>query len=234
MDIREIDQIFKETLDDVKFSRSERRALNQVMDDIAPDEHEFGVLRSRAFTIAREALKSAHSKSVVDWLEGLMKLLVTPTEIKRIGSTEAYFSPGDECAERILDLLNHVRKQVDICVFTITDNRISDAILEAHRRSIRIRIVTDDRKSEDRGSDIEDFQKAGIHVGLDNSEKHMHHKFAIFDRTTLVTGSYNWTRTAATQNEENIVVTDDSNLVKAFLEEFEGLWLKYRSEDVAE
>ena len=94
--------------------------------------------------------------------------------------------------------------------------------------------MTDDRKSADRGSDIEDFRNAGIQVGLDNSEKHMHHKFAIFDRTTLVTGSYNWTRSAATQNEENIVVTDDSNLVKAFLQEFEGLWLKYKSEDVAE
>ena len=232
MDVREIDEIFRQTLDDLKFSRAERRALNQVIEDIAPDNHESAILRSRAFALARESLDSAHSKAVVEWLEGLMKLLVTPLDIKRVGSSEARFSPGDECVDRILGLLNHVRKQVDICVFTITDNRIADAIMDAHRRNVRIRIVTDDRKSLDRGSDIEDFVKAGIPVGLDKSDRHMHHKFAVFDRKTLVTSSYNWTRTAATQNEENIVVTDDKDLVKAFMQEFDGLWLKYKTEEV--
>ena len=52
----------------------------------------------------------------------------------------------------------------------------------------------------------------------------MHHKFAIADGMFLVTGSYNWTRSAAKYNEENIVVLDNQGLVKAFQEEFEKLW----------
>jgi cardiolipin hydrolase len=55
----------------------------------------------------------------------------------------------------------------------------------------------------------------------------MHHKFAIFDRTYLVTGSYNWTRSAASYNEENIVVSDDRRLVSAFSGTFEKLWEKF-------
>jgi phosphatidylserine/phosphatidylglycerophosphate/cardiolipin synthase-like enzyme len=52
----------------------------------------------------------------------------------------------------------------------------------------------------------------------------MHHKFALFDRETLLTGSYNWTRSAGEVNQENLVVTSDAHLVAAFVQEFEQLW----------
>ena len=52
----------------------------------------------------------------------------------------------------------------------------------------------------------------------------MHHKFALFDRRLLVTGSYNWTRGAAEGNYENIVVIDHRRLVEQYCEEFDRLW----------
>jgi phosphatidylserine/phosphatidylglycerophosphate/cardiolipin synthase-like enzyme len=55
----------------------------------------------------------------------------------------------------------------------------------------------------------------------------MHHKFAIFDGIYLVTGSYNWTRTAASFNEENIVVSSDRRLIGDFRKTFESLWARY-------
>jgi phosphatidylserine/phosphatidylglycerophosphate/cardiolipin synthase-like enzyme len=54
----------------------------------------------------------------------------------------------------------------------------------------------------------------------------MHNKFALFDGKYALTGSYNWTRSAATSNEENLVVSNDSNLIRAFQGEFESLWEK--------
>ena len=56
----------------------------------------------------------------------------------------------------------------------------------------------------------------------------MHHKFAIFDNKTLLTGSYNWTRSAARNNEENFIVTADRLLVQRFDSEFEQLWQKLK------
>lgn len=47
------------------------------------------------------------------------------------------------------------------------------------------------------------------------------------DRRLLVTGSYNWTRSAAERNRENLAVTDDWRLVAAFGEEFERLWTEF-------
>jgi phosphatidylserine/phosphatidylglycerophosphate/cardiolipin synthase-like enzyme len=55
----------------------------------------------------------------------------------------------------------------------------------------------------------------------------MHHKFAVFDARTLLTGSYNWTRSAAEDNRENVLVVDDPRLVRPFVETFEELWAAF-------
>jgi hypothetical protein len=44
------------------------------------------------------------------------------------------------------------------------------------------------------------------------------------DNTTLLTGSYNWTRSAAHDNEENFLITGDPRFVAAFGRQFERLW----------
>lgn len=71
--------------------------------------------------------------------------------------------------------------------------------------------------------------RTGIPCKMDSGNAaHMHHKFALFDGRRLMTGSFNWTRSASEQNEENLIVTADPVLVKAFSERFELLWSKLR------
>jgi phosphatidylserine/phosphatidylglycerophosphate/cardiolipin synthase-like enzyme len=124
----------------------------------------------------------------------------------------------------ILGELGRTRKTADICVFTITDDRISSAIVAAHQRRVAVRIITDNDKQHDFGSDIERLRGAGIALKVDATEHHMHHKFALLDGVTLLNGSYNWTRSAATFNEENLIVTSDSALVASFANQFEAMW----------
>lgn len=140
--------------------------------------------------------------------------------------SEAYFSPGEDCLQAIRRNITHTRRTLDICVFTITDDRVSNSILEAHRRGVAVRIITDNDKAEDQGSDIDRLARAGIEVREDQTEFHMHHKFALFDGQTVLTGSYNWTRGAAANNNENLVVSRDPLLVGPFEREFEKLWLR--------
>ena len=61
--------------------------------------------------------------------------------------TEALFTPHDDCPDRIIRQFADVRTHGDLCVFTITDDRISDAILAAHARGIKLRIVSDNDKA---------------------------------------------------------------------------------------
>jgi phosphatidylserine/phosphatidylglycerophosphate/cardiolipin synthase-like enzyme len=136
----------------------------------------------------------------------------------------AYFSPGDSCLNAILAEIQAAGSSLKICVFTISDDRITRALLLAHRRGVQVRILTDNEKLFDKGSDIRELAAAGIAVRVDETPNHMHHKFALRDNQALLTGSYNWTRSAALYNHENLVVTDQKSLVQDFGREFDRLW----------
>ena len=135
------------------------------------------------------------------------------------------FSPGDECLRHILSLIRAAEKTLDVCVFTITDDRIAQALVRAHERGIAIRIITDDDKVNDAGSDVRYLSSQGISVRVDTSPSHMHHKFMLIDSGVLLTGSYNWTRSAGKNNHENLLSMAEPYFLSRFRKEFESLWL---------
>ena len=136
----------------------------------------------------------------------------------------AYFSPGPDCRVAIEQAMETALYELLICVFTISDDRLSDAIQRAHRNGLTVRVLSDNDKMDDRGNDIERMAASGVNVRIDRSPEHMHHKFMVVDGQTVLTGSYNWTRSAETRNEENLVVLDDPILAGQFSDEFERLW----------
>lgn len=222
----EFDLALRQTLEDYRLSRGEKRALAQLIQDQAADETRLALLRSQAFAIVRNELAGPQSKAVFAWLEDVIKLL-QPAALAETPPPEVFFSPEDNCAHRIVQQFRRVERQADICVFTITDDDVSEAILDAHHRGVSLRILTDNDKAFDRGSDIARFQQAGIPLRIDRSSYHMHHKFAIFDDAVLLTGSYNWTRGAARFNEENFLITHDVRLCHAYRQRFERLWATF-------
>lgn len=222
----EFEAALKQTLADRRLSRGERHALSAVLENVDPPPTLLGAYRSRAFALARDAVGAELAPGeVVDWLEEVVKLLMPPNLNEP--RSEACFSPGQTCRERIRSLFRHARHSADACVFTITDNAITEAIVAAHQRGVRVRIISDDLKANDRGSDIEVLERCGIPVRIDRTRHHMHHKFAIFDNERLLTGSYNWTVSAVRYNEENLIVTDDGRLVGEFQQVFNDLWDRF-------
>jgi len=222
-DREELDEMLRRTLDDKRLSRTEKRALNEVFADYDLDDDSRAFVRNRVFAMARESIRNQEAHKVLEWAEEVIKVVQggmprDPT------IADVVFSPGDECRIRIGRLLKSCTRAADICVFTITDDVLAQHILDAHARGVAIRIATDDEKAADRGSDIFRLAAAGITVRTDESEHHMHHKFAVFDGATVLTGSYNWTRSAALHNRENVVVSDDPKLVGPFQRNFETLW----------
>ncbi len=137
---------------------------------------------------------------------------------------QSFFSPGNDILDAILENTTNSVSSLDICVFTLSDDRLLDALISCHREGIQIRVLSDNDKQYDRGSDILTLHEIGIDVRVDVSPAHMHHKFMVVDGRTVLTGSYNWTRSAATRNAENLVVIDDGRTAELFLEEFNKLW----------
>ena len=227
MNKTEIDEILAQTLADTQLSRSEKRALRKVIEDADLDTDQLGYIRHRVFEMARAESSRSAERKLIDWIEEAVKVF-TP-KLEPTASTRVLTSPGDECYEKIVSLFRSAQRAADVCVFTITDDRIADAMIAAHERGVRLRVISDDDKMHDRGSDVIRLSEAGIAVRVDNSPHHMHHKFAVFDDTIVLTGSYNWTRSAAKHNRENMLVTDEKAVANAYRVCFAGLWDEFGS-----
>ncbi|WP_309398798.1 phospholipase D-like domain-containing protein [Cerasicoccus maritimus] len=224
-DLATIEAALRQTLADGKISRSELQAVRGLLRDAELDRRELAILRAKIFDLARSQLDAGNALELIDWLEDASK---TVLEIQRKPpqqiQSSAYFSPGVDCLNAIIGSLRSARKSLDICVFTITDDRIVEAILDARQRRVAVRIVTDNDKARDAGSDVRRMDRAGVAVKVDVAPDHMHHKFALIDGARLLTGSYNWTRSAASHNQENLLITNDGSAVEAYQAEFEKLW----------
>ncbi|MGB0884601.1 MAG: phospholipase D-like domain-containing protein [Flavobacteriales bacterium] len=177
-------------------------------------------------------------EEVLDWFSEYLEEHPNETQAQSVLNTTNFihhffeaeqnrvcFSPGETCRELIISQIKQSKEQIYICVFTISDDRISDALLDVYEsKSVDIKIITDDDKSYDRGSDIHFLIKKGVKIRFDEARHHMHHKFAVFDSKRVLTGSYNWTRSAAAYNQENIILNNSKGVVKAYKTEFKRLW----------
>ena len=55
----------------------------------------------------------------------------------------------------------------------------------------------------------------------------MHHKFCVVDSRFAITGSFNWTRSAVLENNENVLVLDARPVAARYAAEFERLWAAF-------
>lgn len=238
MNVDDLSRFLGESLADRKLSGSEKSALSDWLAKNVRSAQTRGLARHVAFQIARDSIADPAAVESIDWLEDVLRVIV-PNQTEEAAPLEAihgqdlvFFSPGEDCLQHISQRLRGCRRTAELCVFTITDDRITRSILDAHHRGVKVRILSDIEKAGDLGSDMQQFRESGIVVKLadvrgpndPNLVGHMHHKFAILDGTRLINGSYNWTRGAASTNFENIVDTSDATLISAFSAEFERLW----------
>lgn len=223
----ELIDYLQRTIADEILSKEEKRTLKSMVEERALDINQLNTLRGKVFELANAKITPANYPFIMDWIKTATSALVLPTT----STTDAFFSPGDACRNTIIQRIDGAIKQLQICVFTISDDSITKSLLAAHRRKIQIKVITDNDKSLDQGSDIEQLARAGIPVKMDVSSNHMHHKFMIADMHTLITGSYNWTLSAARYNHENILLTRESNVIKSFSSEFDKLWNEMKKID---
>lgn len=112
-----------------------------------------------------------------------------------------------------------------ICVFTITNNDLADAIRAARARGVAVKIISDDECMKMRGSDVRALSDEGFSVRVDlDTRAHMHNKFVVIDGHLLINGSFNWTKQAVNKNNENLVILEDEALARVFTQEFDRLF----------
>ena len=229
-DFAELDRLLRESAADAVLDDDEKFELREVGERLSRDRVRY--LRNRAFDLVRERWAQPDPDldqaplTMLRWLEQVVKTLDASVDPPAV-EADAFFAPGEDCLRKLRELCLGAKRSIDVCVYTIADDRLTEALIDAHRRGLTLRILSDNHKVHDTGSDVHRLRDRGIDVRLDDSDFHMHHKFALFDGARLANGSFNWTRGASTGNEENLVVTDDVRLVRAFSERFGRLWDRF-------
>lgn len=87
-------------------------------------------------------------------------------------------------------------------------------------RGVTIQIVMGD----EREYEAEKVKRYGLEVKLKPGRGYMHHKFIIFDKRLVMTGSYNFSDRAENRNDENVLIVSDPSVIKKYQEQFEKLW----------
>lgn len=153
MDFAGMDRQLRDSLQDLKLSNEERHELRQLCSDLGPDQVRY--LRNRAFALVRELIRQPeNAEPALKWLEQVIKTLdANVASTRNIAS--AHFSPGEECRRKIRELCRQARKSVDICVYTIFDDPLSEEIFACYQRGVAVRVISDNEKQFDSGSDVQ-------------------------------------------------------------------------------
>ncbi len=161
---------------------------------------------------------------------------------------DVVFSPatGDATHNaRIAQLIRDAEHTVDIAIYSYSDAAIAAALKDAVERDVAVRFLfetaRDDKSITDAAmraaSKSGRLEAMGVDVRYVN--KILHHKFLIVDgprdvrdraeTAKIVTGSANWSASAATQFDENTLFVQNSpEIAAAFQQEFDKLWVGSR------
>jgi phosphatidylserine/phosphatidylglycerophosphate/cardiolipin synthase-like enzyme len=137
---------------------------------------------------------------------------------------QTHFSPEEEIAPTIVNLIDHAQRTLDIAAFSFTRSEIGAATIRAHQHGVRVRLVMDTTSAGSKYSTVPDLIKSGILVRVRHKRGSQHSKYLIIDGSLVATGSYNFTLRADERNSENLLVIRDSpKVVKSFAEDYQLL-----------
>ncbi|TCL63841.1 phospholipase D-like protein [Mariniflexile fucanivorans] len=108
-----------------------------------------------------------------------------------------------------------------IAVAWFTNQNISNALIRL--KDVNIDIIVDDNKVNRESIAIKNLQNNTIQISfikdLQKNYYSMHNKFCVIDNKTVLTGSYNWSKNANT-NDENLAFISDKDIATSYNMEF--------------
>ena len=137
---------------------------------------------------------------------------------------EVLFSPDDQVASRLTRLIHSATREIDFMAFSFTSEEIAQALAERRRAGVVVRGVLEADQVGSLSSQYAFLRQAGIEIRLDNNPATMHHKVILVDGGVVATGSYNYSRSAETANDENLLILYSPRAADLYGEEFERLF----------
>jgi phosphatidylserine/phosphatidylglycerophosphate/cardiolipin synthase-like enzyme len=153
----------------------------------------------------------------------------TPNPSLTINGTpiETYFSPDDGTAAQIIAAIQNAEENIYFLAFSFTSDPIAEALLERAAAGVEVAGVFEESQYQSNtGGEFDRLAAAGLDVRLDGNVQNMHHKVFIIDGETVITGSYNFSRSAEERNDENTLIIHSPTVAAQFQAEFERVFEK--------
>ncbi len=176
--------------------------------------------------------------------KSLQTLKVGSVNIEVLFPPHAKTHPGHGLAV-IEDQLGGAKKTIDLALFVFSAQQLTNKLAERLSAGVKLRLLADPGFASRSFSEVLDllgvalpdrFCKVeagnqplikplkGIGTpGLARGDK-LHHKFAVIDNKTVITGSFNWSNAAAHTNDETLLVIHSPILAAHFTREMNRMW----------
>ncbi len=154
------------------------------------------------------------------------QLIATAALLAIVGGTwvasaqEIHFSPEERLDAIDAGLIATAKYSIDLASYALTDPIVLDALNDAERRGVSIRIVLDPRERHD-------FVKLGDlsdNVRIKRGGPFMHLKAYELDGETLRTGSANFSTSGENSQDNDLIVIHNPKVAAQFDAHFERMW----------
>ena len=148
------------------------------------------------------------------------------------GTVQVAFPPWDDAESLLLETLRRAQRQILVQAYLLTSRPIAASLIAAKQRGLEVSVLADAHQHADNpASLLVSLTEQGIPVWLETRYRHAHNKIMVIDDGTqevvVVTGSYNFTRSAQHMNAENLVLIR-GNL--ALARRFRQNWERHRAD----
>jgi len=140
-------------------------------------------------------------------------------------SPKVCFSPQGHCASIILDEIGRAQHSIRVQAYSFTSRDIADALIAAGKRGVDVAVIVDKSQTSERYSVLNDLRDANLPLFVDYCCAIAHNKVMIVDEHRIITGSYNFTKAAESKNAENLLLLDDPDLARSYIEN----WNRHRA-----
>jgi phosphatidylserine/phosphatidylglycerophosphate/cardiolipin synthase-like enzyme len=133
------------------------------------------------------------------------------------------FTPGEKCTDLIVKQIDEAKKSIYVQAYGFTSQPIIEAVGNAKGRGLEVKVILDKvNETEKQGNGAKYLRGKNIDVLIDSKVAIAHNKVMVIDGKNIITGSFNFTKSAQDRNAENVlIILDDSTVAKKYITNWE-------------
>ena len=128
-----------------------------------------------------------------------------------------FFSPNGGCTNAIIKEIDNAKSEILVQAYSFTSTAIAKALLNAHKRGVKVEAVLDKSQRKEKYTSATFLANSRIPTFIDSVHAIAHNKIMIIDGTTVITGSFNFTKAAEVRNAENLLIIRSPELAKLYI-----------------